>query len=149
MSIIQSPAKIKQSRKNAKSKSTACDVDLTIDDDSHTLSTKTQPSHSETGLGLLYYESSKEASERAEKKPRGKYTKYSDSQRHAIGKYASEYSTASTLRRYKDENLEPSESTARTMQKKYEEELRKALQLKREPSSTLKAGRRGRPLLLG
>ena len=35
------------------------------------------------------------------------------------------------------------------MRKKYEEELRKALQQKREPSLTLKAGRRGRPLLLG
>ena len=148
MSIIQSLAKIKQSRKNAKSKNTTCDVDLTIDGDSPTLSTNTQPSHSETGLGLLDYESSKEASERAEKKPRGKYTKYSDSQRHAIGKYASEYSTASTLRRYKDEFPELSESTVRTMRKKYEEELRKALQQKREPSSTLKAGRRGRPLLL-
>ena len=90
MSIIQSLAKIKQSRKNAKSKNTTCDVDLTIDGDSPTLSTNTQPSHLETGLGLLDYESSKEASERAKKKPRGKYTKYSDSQRHTIGKYASE-----------------------------------------------------------
>ena len=149
MSMIQRLAKTKQSRKNAKWKNTTCDVDLTIDGDSPTLSTNTQPSHSETGLGLLDYESSKEASERAEKKPRGKYTKYSDSQRHAIGKYASEYSTASTLRRYKDEFPELSESTVRTMRKKYEEELRKALQQKREPSSTLKAGRRGKPLLLG
>ena len=98
---------------------------------------------------MLDYESSKEASERAEKKPREKYTKYSDSQRHAIGKYASEYSTASTLRRYKDEFPELSESTVRTMRKKSEEELRKALKQKREPSSTLKARRRERPLLLG
>ena len=105
--------------------------------------------HSETGLGLLDYESSKEASERAEKKPRGKYTKYSDSQRHAIGKYASEYSTASTLRRYKDEFPELSDSTVCTMRKKYEKELRKALQQKHELSSTLKVGSRGRPLLLG
>ena len=72
MSIIQSLAKIKQSRKNAKSKNTTCDVDLTIDGDSPTLSTNTQPSHLETGLGLLAYESSKEASKKVEKKPRGK-----------------------------------------------------------------------------
>ena len=90
MSIIQSLAKIKQSRKNTKSKNTTCDVDLTIDGDSLTLSMNTQPSHLETGLGLLDYESSKEASERAKKKPTGKYTKYSDSPRHTIGKYASE-----------------------------------------------------------
>ena len=122
---------------------------MTIDGDSPNLLTNTQPFHLETGLGLLDYESSKEANERAEKKPRGKYTKYSDSQRHAIGKYASEYSTASTLRRYKDEFPELSKSTVRTMRKKYEEELRKALQQKGEPSSTLKAGRRGRLLLLG
>ena len=97
------------------------DVDLTINGNSLTLSTNTQP-HPETGLGLLYYESSKEASERAKKKPRGKYTNYSDSQRHAIGKYASEYSTANTLQRYKDEFPELSKSTVRRMQKKYEEE---------------------------
>ena len=66
MSIIQSLAKIKQSRKNAKSKNTTCDVDLTVDGDSPTLSTNTQSSHSEKGLGLLDYELSKEASERAE-----------------------------------------------------------------------------------
>ena len=67
MSIIQSLAKIKQSRKNVKSKNITCDVDLAIDGDSPTLSTNTQPSHLETGLGLLDYESSKEAGERAEK----------------------------------------------------------------------------------
>ena len=54
---------------------------MTIYGNSPTLSTNTQPSHSKTGLGLLEYESSKETSERAEKKPRGKCTTYSDSQR--------------------------------------------------------------------
>ena len=100
---------------------------------------------------MLDYESYKEESEseRAQKKPRGKYTKYSDSERHAIRKYASEYSTTSTLRRYKDEFPELSKSTVRTMEKKYEEWLRKALQQKCEPSSTLKAARCRRPLLLG
>lgn len=153
MSIIHSLARTKESRQNAtKPKNAACDVDLTVDDDSPTPSpiNDTQPSHSETGLGLLDYEASKEASEiGAEKKLRGKYTKYSNSQRHAIGKYASEYSTASTLRRYKDEFPELSESTVRTMRKKYEEELRNALRQKRQPSTTLEAARRGRPLLLG
>lgn len=106
MSIIRSLAKIKQSRNNAP-KNTTCDVDLTKDDESTILPTNTQPdtqpSHSETGLGQLDYESSREAASRAsEKQPRGKYTVYSDSKRFAIGQYASENTTASTLRRYKN-----------------------------------------------
>ena len=56
MSIIKSLAQIKQSRKNAKSKNTICDVDLTIGGDSPTLSANTQLSHSETGPGLVDYE---------------------------------------------------------------------------------------------
>ena len=90
MSIIQSLAKIKQSRKNVKSRNTTCDEDLTIDGYSPTFSTNTQPSHSETGLGLLDYESSKPASERAKNKPRGKCARYFYSQRHTIGKDASD-----------------------------------------------------------
>ena len=66
MSIIHSLPKIKQTRKNAKSKNTTCDVDLTIDANSPTMSMNTQPSHSGTGLGLLDYKSAKE--ERKNKK---------------------------------------------------------------------------------
>ena len=50
MSIIQSLAKIKQSRKNVKSKNTTCDVRFSIDGDSPTLSTNKQPFHSKQGL---------------------------------------------------------------------------------------------------
>ena len=156
MSIINSLERIKKSRQNSSTpKQTSCDVDLTVDDCSSVASSSpisTQPSHSETGLGLLDYEASATATSSelgAEKKLRGSYTKYSDNQRHAIGRYASEYSTASTLRRYKDEFPELSESTVRTMRKKYEEEIRNALRQKRQPSNTLKTARRGRPLLLG
>lgn len=157
MSIINSLGRIKKSRQNSSTpKQTLCDVDLTVDDCSSLASSSPistlQPSHSETGLGLLDYEASAAATSRelgAKKKLRGSYTKYSDNQRHAIGKYASEYSTASTLRRYKDEFPELSESTVRTMRKKYEEEIRNALRQKRQPSNTLKTARRGRPLLLG
>ena len=110
MSIIQSLAKIKQSRSNA-SRNTARDIDLTKDDESPTLSTDMQLSHSETGLGILDFESSREAASRAnEKQLRGKYTVYSDSKRFAIGKSASENTTASTLRRLKNEFTDLSEA---------------------------------------
>jgi len=131
-------------------RSTTCDVDLTKDDESATLSMNIEPSLSETGLGQLDYESSREAASRAKgKQPRGKYTVYSDSQRFAIGKYASENTTASTLRRFNNEFPDLSESTVRTMRKKYEDELKNAAKQKRDPSKILKAGRRGRPLMLG
>ena len=128
---------------------------MTVDDNISLASPtliSTQSSHEETGLGLLDYEASATATSseiEAEKKLRGSYTKYSDAQRHAIGKYASEYSTASTLKRYKNEFPELSESTVRSMRKKYEEEIQNALRQKRQPSNILKNARRGRPLLLG
>ena len=46
---------------------------------------------------------------------RGKYIKYSAVQRYEIGKYASEYSTASMLRKYKGEFPQLNESTVRLM----------------------------------
>ena len=45
-------------------RSTTCDVDLTKDDESATLSMNIEPSLSETGLGQLDYESSREAASR-------------------------------------------------------------------------------------
>ena len=64
-------------------KQISCDVDLTVDDGSSLASSSpvsTQPSHSETGLGLLDYEASATAtsSELGAGKLRGSYTKYSD-----------------------------------------------------------------------
>ena len=147
MSILRSLAKIKETKQNAKSKESTCDVDLTNTDS--TFSKNTLPSHSETGLGLIDYKAAKDAGTSEEKKARGSYKMYSADQRYKIGKYASEYSTASTLRKYKGEFPQLSESTVRSMRQKYEEELRKALQQKREPRCTLPAGRRGRPLMLG
>ena len=48
----------------------------------------TQPSNSETGLGVLDHGSAKEAEGNVSNK-RGKYIKYSAVQRYEIGKYAS------------------------------------------------------------
>ena len=120
MSILRSLAKIKETRGNAKSKNISCDVDLTNDDLQNEDYSYTQPSNSETGLGVLDHGSAKEA-ERNVSNKRGKYIKYSAVQRYEIGKYASEYSAASTLRKYKGEFPQLNESTVRSMRQKYED----------------------------
>ena len=79
---------------------------------------------------------------------RGKYIKYSAVQRYEIGKYASEYSAASTLRKYKGEFPEFNKSTVLLMQQKCKEELRQSLKEKRGPKTKLPTARRGRPLML-
>ena len=107
---------------NAKSKNVSRDVDLTNDDLQNEDYSYTQPSNSETGLGALDHGSAKEA-ERNVSNKRGKYIKYSAVQKYEIGKYASEYSAASKLRKYKSKFLQHNESTVRSMRWKYEEEL--------------------------
>ena len=102
MSILHSLAEIKETRGNAKSKNISCDVDLTNDDLQKEDYSYTQPSNSETGPGVLDHGSAKEAGRNLSNK-RGKYIKYSVVQRCEIGKYASECSAASTLRKYKGE----------------------------------------------
>ena len=148
MSILCSLGKIKETRGNAKSKNISCDIDLTNDDLQNEDYSYTQPSNSETGLGVLDHGSAKEA-ERNVSIKRGKYIKYSAVQRYEIGKYASEYSTGSTLRKYKGEFSQLNESIVRSMRQKYEEELCQSLKEKREPKTKLPTARRGRPLMLG
>ena len=148
MSILRSLAKIKETRGNAKSKNISCDVDLTNDDLQNEDYSYTQPSNSDPGLGVLDHGSAKKA-ERNVSNKRGKYIKYLAVQRYEIGKYASEYNRASTLRKYKDEFPLLNESTVRSMRQKYEEELRQSLKEKRESKTKLTTARRGRPLMLG
>ena len=148
MSILRSLAKIKETRGNAKSKNISCDVDLTNDDLQNEDYSYTQPSNSDPGLGVLDHGSAKKA-ERNVSNKRGKYIKYLGVQRYEIGKYSSEYSTASTLLKYKDEFPLLNESTVRSMRQKYEEELRQSLKEKRESKTKLTTARRGRPLMLG
>ena len=95
---------------------------MTIDGDSPTLLTNTQPSHLETGLGLLDYQSSKKAIERVKNKPRGKYTKYSDSQKHTIGKYASNTVQLVLYEDTKMSFLNQAKALFVQCEKKYEEE---------------------------
>ena len=110
MSMPRSLAKIKETRGNAKCKNILCDVDLTNDDLQNEDYSYTPPSNSETGIGVLDRGSAKEA-ERNVSNKRGKYIKYSAVQRYEIGKYASEYSAASTLQKYKGEFTQLKEST--------------------------------------
>ena len=98
MSILRSLAKIKETRGNAESKNISCDVDLTNDDLQNEDYSYSQPSNSETGLGVLDHGSAKEA-ERNVSNKRGKYIEYSAVQRYEIGEYATEYSAASPFRK--------------------------------------------------
>ena len=108
----------------------------------------TQSSNSETGLGELDHGTAKEAETNVSNK-QGKYTKYSAVQRYEIGNYASEYSAASTLLKYKGEFPQLNESTVRSMRQKYKEEIRQSLKGKQEPKTKLTNARRGKPLMLG
>ena len=83
------------------------------------------------------------------KKSRSNYEKYSPNERYNIGKHASEFGKASTLRRFKGEFSQLGKSTVCSMRSKYKEELKVPLKQKREPKSTLPVGQSGRPLMLG
>ena len=69
--------------------------------------------------------------------------------RYNIGKHASEFGTASTLRRFKGEFPQLKESTVRSIHSKYEEELRVALKQKREPNTTLPIGATWKTITVG
>ena len=53
------------------------------------------------------------------------YRKWTDKQSYTIGKYAAENGNANTLRKFKTEFPNLSESTVRTFKKRYCEEVRK------------------------
>ena len=109
----------------------------------------TVPSHSETNLGLLDYETAGDAGTSGLKKSRSNYQKYSPKKRYNIWKHGSDRGTAITLRRFKAEFPRLRWSTVRSIRSKHEEELKVALKPKGEPKSTLPVGQRGRPLMLG
>ena len=89
------------------------------------------PSHSETNLGLLDYETARDAGTSGLKKSRSNYQKYCPNERYNIGKHRSKFCTASTLQRFKAEFPQLRESTVRSMRSKYEKELKVALKQKR------------------
>ena len=82
------------------------------------------------------------------KKGRGQYTKYTDSDRFRIGKYASENGSRKAAKHFSKE-FSINESTARSMKEKYENHIKLAAKEKRDVTPTLQVARQGRPLLLG
>ena len=78
------------------------------------------------------------------------YRKWTDKQRYTIGKYAAENGNANTLRKFKTEFPNLSESTVRTFKKRYYEEVRKCKEKREESKSITKYARTtGRSYLLG
>ena len=78
------------------------------------------------------------------------YRKWTDKQRYTIGKYAAENGNANTLRKFRTEFPNLSESTVRTFKKRYYEEVRKCKEKLEESKSITKYARKtGRPYLLG
>ena len=65
-----------------------------------------------------------------------------------IGKYASENGPIAAVRKFRVRFTNLNESTARAMRKKYQEELKTALQEKHAPATTIVSQQRGRPLML-
>ena len=153
MSILQNLAKIKEAKEKNKAKDTRCDIDLSLsisDSDSLpkplAIGEKT-PSHSVTNLGTLDYEAVKKETTKSKKTKRGSYQTYSAVERFNIEKHASEYGTASTLKKLKNAHPQLKEY-CRGIRLKYEEELHQASREKRDLKSSLSIGR-GRPLMLG
>ena len=64
------------------------------------------------------------------KKSKSNYEKYSPNERYNIGKHASEFGTASTLRRFKVEFPHLRESTVHSIRSKSEKELKVATKAK-------------------
>ena len=130
VSIVRNLERIK-SRRKPNSKETRCDIDLTKSLDSVDLSQRTHQvtvsSHLETNLGLVDYQTARDARTSWLKKSRSKYQKYSPNKRYYIGKHALEFCTASTLRWFKAKFRELGESTVHSIRPKYDEELKVAL----------------------
>ena len=78
------------------------------------------------------------------------YRKSTDKQRYTIGKYAAENGNANTLRKFKTEFPNLSESTVRTFKKRCYEEVRECKEKLEESKSITKYARKTRrPYLLG
>ena len=93
----------------------------------------------------------KEVSKELESKKRGKYNKYTPSQRFEIGNYSSQNGAAAAARylsrKYK---CTVSESTVKSIKKDYMKELRKRPRRNNgEVTASLPTKKRGRKLLLG
>ena len=80
-----------------------------------------------------------------------KYTKWTDENRYAVGKYAFEHGTAVAVRNFKKDFPNIKESTVREFKKKYEKQLQEAMKDILQPPKLIKkySSKTGRLLLLG
>ena len=101
------------------------------------------------GLRAVDYEMVDSAVRKKPSKARGTYKVYSDKDRFSIGKNASIYGTASTVRRWKKIYPHINESTVRGFKKRYEAQIKDEIRKKKSPKTVIVNKLRGRPCLLG
>ena len=157
MSIIQSFQKIRKKVESTEQEKTShASSKNNVDFRSENVTTRNEilknsanMDHRDTHLGKDDFNHVSELVAIAQNKERGPYKKYTDKARFNIGKYASENGPIAAVRKFRPNFPNLNESTARSMRKKYEEELNQALQEKRAAASVIESKKRGRPLLLG
>ena len=129
MSILRNLERIKARRK-ANSIETRCHIDSTKLLDSADLLQRTHqvtvPSRSEINPGLLDYKTARDAGTSGLKKSKSYYQKYSPDEQYNIATHASEFGTASTLRRFKTEFPQ----LRRALFVRYVQSMRKNLKLR-------------------
>ena len=131
MSIVRQLAKIKakEDKKRRAAEAEEAVENGNVVNDANTGLNTTDPLHAmvytETCLGAVDFQTVQDAVPRARVPKRGNYIKYTDMERHDIGKYVSEHGIQPALRKFKERFPTLNESTARSVKKKYEELLRK------------------------
>ena len=105
-------------------------------------------SRNDTTLGQVDYDVVHEAASNSNRRST-KYIKYTDTDRFNIGKYASEFGTASAVRHYKPIFPKLVESSVRSFKTKYESQLEAEKKSGATPSKAISLKPKGRPLLMG
>ena len=106
--------------------------------------------HGDTALGKVDFEIVTQSVEEVlSSNKRGRYNKFTDTDRYQIGKYASENGPARAVKHFEKKFPRLNESSVRDMKRKYEDEINVAAREKRDVAGVLIANRRGRPLMLG
>ena len=100
-------------------------------------------------MGTVDYEMVDSAVRKKPNKARGSYKVYSDKDHFSIGKNASIYGTASTVRKWKKTYPHINESTVRGFKKRYEAQIRNENRKKKSPRKVIVNKLRGHPCLLG
>lgn len=100
-------------------------------------------------MGTVDYEMVKSATRQQPSRKRGAYKDYSSKDRFSMGKNASIYGIASTVRSWKKTYPNLNESTVRGFKKRYETQIKDASRKNKSPKKVIVNKLRGRPCLLG